>query len=66
MMIYKFKKVQMPYIRKVFLLLVASNLILACAQKKQYEILSPCVSLEALNHDVKNPCIRRPANRYLS
>ncbi len=66
MMINKEELYSTPLMRKIFLLLVVFNLISACAQKQQYEILSPCVSLETLNPHAKNPCIRRPANHHLS
>jgi hypothetical protein len=48
--------------KKVLLLILALNLTSSCMQKQQYEVRSPCVSIESANPWAKNPCIRRSVN----
>jgi hypothetical protein len=52
--------------RVIYLLILSLNLTSACTQKSQYEIYSPCVSNEAKNSWIKNPCVRRPANQNIA
>ena len=37
--------------------------LLSCTPSAPYEIKSPCVSIEATDHNyLINPCVRRPVN----
>ena len=38
----------------------------ACTQKKQYEILSPCVSAGVAEGFAMNPCVRKPINYQIA
>lgn len=52
--------------KKLFLIVLAFNMMSACMQKTQYEVLSPCVSEEIQNPWLKNPCVRKMLNHEIA
>ncbi|AVP87569.1 hypothetical protein phytr_6280 [Candidatus Phycorickettsia trachydisci] len=52
--------------KKIFLIVFAFNMMSACVQKAQYEVLSPCVSKEIQSPWLKNPCVRKMLNHDIA
>jgi len=52
--------------KKIFLIVLAFNMMSGCMQKAQYEILSPCVSGEIQSPWLKNPCVHKMLNHEIA